>query len=67
MSISIDPQEGGPIEGLFGSQVEQRIGHHVEHDNESSRARRTSESDSRLLGAQSAQRSLSVPPYSPKS
>ncbi|KAF9110192.1 hypothetical protein BGX27_006658 [Mortierella sp. AM989] len=67
MSISIDPQEGGPIESLFGGQVEQRIGHHVEYDDERPNfARRTSESEGKLLGVQSTQRSVSVPPLSPR-
>ncbi|KAF9435578.1 hypothetical protein BGZ76_005952 [Entomortierella beljakovae] len=65
MSISIDPQEGGPIEGLFGSQVGQRIGHHVEHDDEPSLIRRISEAEGRLLGAQTS--SSSRPMASPSS
>ncbi|KAF9098103.1 hypothetical protein BGX29_007779 [Mortierella sp. GBA35] len=44
MGISIDTQEGGPIEGIFGSQVEQRLIHHIDHDDDDfSHARRPSE------------------------
>ncbi|KAF9137228.1 hypothetical protein BGX30_010429 [Mortierella sp. GBA39] len=34
MGVSIDTQEGGPIEGIFGSQVEQRLAHHIDHDDD---------------------------------
>ncbi|KAF9916489.1 hypothetical protein BX616_003630 [Lobosporangium transversale] len=37
MSISIDSYESGSIEGLFGSQVEQRVAHHVDSDDEPER------------------------------
>ncbi|KAI8604070.1 hypothetical protein EDD21DRAFT_241160 [Dissophora ornata] len=56
MSISIDSHEGGPIEGFFGSQVEQRVGHRdIDHEDELGHGRRISESsrsssDSRMLG-----------------
>ncbi|KAF9150996.1 hypothetical protein BG015_007188 [Linnemannia schmuckeri] len=46
MGISIDTQEGGPIEGIFGSQVEQRLAHHIDHeDDDFGHARRPSESN----------------------
>ncbi|KAG0366885.1 hypothetical protein BC939DRAFT_505619 [Gamsiella multidivaricata] len=66
MSISIDSNEGGPIEGLFGSLVEQRVGHReFDQDDEFGHGRRPSEgsdstrsdTDDRLLG-QPSQRQM---------
>lgn len=46
MGVSIDTQEIGPIEGIFGSQVEQRLAHHIDHDDDDfGQSRRPSENN----------------------
>ncbi|KAG0364343.1 hypothetical protein BGX24_004650, partial [Mortierella sp. AD032] len=64
MSISIDTQEGGPIEGIFGSQVEQRLAHHIDHDDDDfGHARRPSESGRDSMQSNTDLRGLSPSPY----
>ncbi|KAG0274036.1 hypothetical protein BGZ95_010168 [Linnemannia exigua] len=64
MSISIDTQEGGPIEGIFGSQVEQRLAHHIDHDDDDfDHARRPSESGRDSMQSNTDLRGHSPSPY----
>ncbi|KAG0216238.1 hypothetical protein BGX28_004603 [Mortierella sp. GBA30] len=73
MSISIDPHDGGPIEGIFGTQLEQRVGHvdREEDDGLGHRRRRSegresihSNPDQRLIHASSQGLEASSPNHS---
>ncbi|KAG0248961.1 hypothetical protein BG011_009695 [Mortierella polycephala] len=65
MSISIDSHNGGPIESVFGGQVEQRVGPHVDqmednivlghHGRGASESRDSTSADVRLLNSPSSQ------------
>ncbi|KAF9922497.1 hypothetical protein FBU30_007363 [Linnemannia zychae] len=49
MVKSIDIQESGPVEGIFGNQVEQRLTHHIDYENDDfTHARRPSEGGSSI-------------------
>ncbi|KAF9124963.1 hypothetical protein BGW39_007771 [Mortierella sp. 14UC] len=64
MSISIDTHESGPVEGIFGSQVEQRLTHHIDHDDDDfGHARRPSESGRESMQSNSDLRGHSPSPY----
>ncbi|KAF9900410.1 hypothetical protein EC991_007362 [Linnemannia zychae] len=66
MSISIDTHEGKPIEGIFGSQVEQRLTHHIDHDDDDfGHAGRPSESGRDSMQSNTDLRGLNPSPYRP--
>lgn len=69
MSTPFNSHDSGPVGGLFGSQIEQRVGHRdMEHDDELGQGRRLSEGrDSRSSSFETKQLGLSPPKSSASS